>query len=74
MCCKFLWFYYWQLLVKFQLEKYNFDLYKGFFMGKMLQICHITKEIFQIAKNIHKFMQIAKNTKVSLLLIKKIHV
>jgi hypothetical protein len=28
-------FFYWRILAKFQPDKYDFDLHKGFFMGKV---------------------------------------
>jgi hypothetical protein len=37
-------FFLWQNFAKFQLENYDFDLFKGFSMEKMAQI-------FQILKN-----------------------
>jgi hypothetical protein len=37
-------FFYWRIFVKFWSEKYDFDLYKGFFMGKKWhKICQISK-------------------------------
>jgi uncharacterized protein YwgA len=33
-----------QNLAKFRPEKYDFNLYKGFFMEKMAQICQISNE------------------------------
>jgi exonuclease I len=38
------WFFYWWSFAEFRLEKYDFDLYKGFFKEKNTQICQILKE------------------------------
>ncbi len=35
---------------KFQLEKYDFNLFKRFSMNKMAQICQILKKKFQITR------------------------
>jgi hypothetical protein len=43
-------FFYWLILAKFWLEKYDFDLYKGFFFWKkMAQISQILKKIKSIS-------------------------
>jgi hypothetical protein len=34
-------FFTWRVFAEFGPEKYDFDLYKGFFMGKTAQICQI---------------------------------
>jgi len=34
-------FFTWRIFTKFRPEKYDFDLYKGFFIRKMVQICQI---------------------------------
>jgi hypothetical protein len=33
-------FFYWQIFSKFQRENYDFNLYKGFFMGKKVAQIH----------------------------------
>jgi hypothetical protein len=35
---------FWQNFFKFRPEKYDFDLYKGLFMKKMIKICQISKK------------------------------
>lgn len=42
-------FFYWWIFAKFWLEKYDFDLYKGFLMEKMTQICKILKIFFSLS-------------------------
>jgi len=37
-------FLFWQDCIKFQPEKYDFDLYTGFFMENLAQIHQISKE------------------------------
>jgi hypothetical protein len=44
--CGYQRFFYWWIFTKFWLEKYDFGLYKGFFMEKMTQICQILKIFF----------------------------
>jgi len=39
-------FFYWWIFAKFRFEKYDFTLYKGFFMEKKIQIRQILKNIF----------------------------
>ncbi len=36
-------FFYWRIFAKIRPEKYDFDQYKGFFIGKMVQIRQISK-------------------------------
>ncbi len=38
-------FSYWQIFSKFQPEKYDFYLHKGFFLGKMAQIYQILNKV-----------------------------
>ncbi len=38
-------FFYWQIFIKFQPQKHDLDLYKGFLMEKMNKIRQIWKTI-----------------------------
>jgi len=54
----------WTLFIKFQPEKYDFNLYKGFFIEKMANIHQISKNIFLKSPDFYdKFQQVAKNIK-----------
>ncbi len=44
--CGYQSFFYWWIFAKFGLEKYDFDLYKGFLMEKKTHICQILEIFF----------------------------
>jgi len=59
-------FFYWRIFAKFRPEKYDFNLFKGFFMWKMAQIRQILNfknsklldfynNLKKVAKNIEGF-------------------
>ncbi len=56
-------FFYWKIFTQFQYENYDFNLYKGFFMGKKwpkftkIQI----KKNSKSPKSYHNFQKVAKN-------------
>jgi hypothetical protein len=49
-------FFIWRDFAKFRPEKYDFALYKGFFIEKMTQIRQISKEKNKTRKNRQIFM------------------
>jgi hypothetical protein len=50
------------LLSKFRLEKYDFDLYKGFFMKKKTQkSADFEIFFFELSDSYDKFQEVAKN-------------
>ncbi len=55
-------FFHWWIFAKFRFEKYDFTLYKGFFMEKIIQIRQILKFIFLKSPDFYdKFQQVANN-------------